>query len=47
MLSLSHLVSFSINLIDDRNKQIEFIGGEQKISNLSFKIDVFLGLIES
>ena len=44
MLSLSDLLRFSINLIGDKNQQIEFNSGEQKqiISILNFKIDVFL-----
>ena len=41
-LSLSNLRNFSINLIDDRNKQIELSSGEQKISILNFEMDVFL-----
>ena len=39
--SLNDFLSFSINLIDDSNKQIEFRNNEKKISILNFKIDVF------
>ena len=43
-LPLSDLLRFSINLIDNKNQQIEFNSGEQKqkISILNFKIGVFL-----
>ena len=41
-LSLNDLLNFSINLIDDDNKLIKFNSGEQKISILTFKIEVFL-----
>ena len=41
-LSLNDLLNFSINLIDDDNKSIKFNSGEQKISILNFKIEVFL-----
>ena len=40
--SLNDLLNFSINLIDDKNKQISFTSGENKITILNFKIDVFL-----
>ena len=40
--SLNDLLNFSINLIDDNNKTIEFNTGETKISILNFKIEVFL-----
>ena len=40
--SLNDLLSFSIYLRDDKNKEIEFNSGEQKISVLSFQTDVFL-----
>ena len=35
-------LSFSINLLDDNNKQITLAESEKKISILNFKIDVFL-----
>ena len=41
-LSLNHMLGFSINLIDDDNKPIEFNSGETKITILNFKIEVFL-----
>ena len=41
-LTLSDLLNFSINLIDDHNKQITFEENEKKISILNFKTDVFL-----
>ena len=34
--SLNDLLSFSINLIDDNNKQIEFGNNEKKVSVLNF-----------
>ena len=40
--SLNNLLDFSINLIDDNNKPLEFNSGETKISILNFKIEVFL-----
>ena len=40
--SLNDLTSFSIYLQDDKNKEIEFKSGEQKISILNFQIDVYL-----
>lgn len=39
--SCNDLLSFSINLIDNKNQQISFNSGDQKISILNFKIDVF------
>ena len=35
-------LSFSMYLLDDDNKEITFVDSEKKISNLNFKIDVFL-----
>ena len=46
-LTLNDLLDFSINLIDDKNKEIEFGSNEKKISILNFKTDVFLRWIES
>ena len=40
--SLNDLLNFSINLIGDNHKLIKFSSGEQKISILNFKIEVFL-----
>ena len=40
-LFLDDLLNFSINLIDDDNKSIKFNTGEQNISILNFKIEVF------
>ena len=40
--SLNDLLSFSIYLQDDKNKEIEFNYGGKKISILNFQIDVFL-----
>ena len=40
--SLNDLLDFSINLIDDSNKTIEFNSGEKKVSFSNFKIEVFL-----
>ena len=40
--SLNDLVSFSIYLIDDDNKELTFKTGEKKISILNFQNDVFL-----
>ena len=45
--SLNDLLSFSINSVGDGNKSIKFGSGEQKISILNFKIEVFLKLTES
>ena len=39
--SQNGLLSFSINLIDDSNKQIEFGNNDEKIGTLNFKTDVF------
>ena len=36
--SLNDLTSFSIYLQDDKNKEIEFKSGEQKIGILNFKL---------
>ena len=41
-LTLNNLLNFSINLIDDHNKQITFEENEKKVTILNFKIDVFL-----
>ena len=46
-LTLNDLLDFSINLIDDNNKEIEFASNEKKISILNFKTDVLLRWIES
>ena len=40
--SLNDLTSFSIYLQDGKNKEIEFISGERKISSLNFQVDVCL-----
>ena len=40
--SLHDLLNFSINLIGDDNKSIKFSSGEQKLTILNFKIEVFL-----
>ena len=45
--TLNNLLSFSIYLLDDNNKEINFVDGEKEISILNIKIDVFLRLIES
>ena len=45
--SLNDLLSFSINSVGEDNKSIKFSSGEQKISILNFKIEVFLKLTES
>ena len=39
--TLNDLLSFSIYLLDDYNKEITFVDGKNK-SILNFKIDVFL-----
>ena len=44
--SLNDLLSFSIYLQDDKNKEIEFNLGEKKISILNFQNDVFLRSVE-
>ena len=36
------LTSFTIVLLDDKNKKIEFKTGEKKVSILNFQIDVYL-----
>ena len=41
-LTLNDLLNFSINLIDDNNKETEFPSNVKKISSLDFKIDIFL-----
>ena len=41
-LTLNDLLNFSINLIDDHNKQIIFEENKKKVSILNFKTDVFL-----
>ena len=40
--SLNNLLSFSIYLQENKNKEIEFNSGEKKISILNFQTDVFL-----
>ena len=40
--SLNDLLSFSIYLIDDHNKELTFTSGKKKISILNLQIDVFL-----
>ena len=40
--SLNDLLNFSINLIDNNNKTIEFNTGETKIRIFNFKTEVFL-----
>ena len=40
-LSLNDLFSFSMYLVDDNNKPIEFTNDEIKISILNFKIYIF------
>ena len=40
--TLNDLLSFSINLLDDNNKQITFEDNEIKINVLNFKTDIFL-----
>ena len=41
------MLSFSINLVDDDNKPIEFNSRETKISILNFKMEVFLKSTET
>ena len=41
-LTLNNLLDFSINLIDDNNKEIEFPSKVKKNRILNFKTDVFL-----
>ena len=40
--TLNGLLNFSMNLVDDRNKQITFENNNKKISILNFKTDVHL-----
>ena len=40
--SLNDLLGFSINLIDDKNNQIEFGDNETKVTILNFEINVFI-----
>ena len=40
--TFSDLTSFTILLLDDQNKKIEFKTGEKKVSMLNFQIDVYL-----
>ena len=40
--TLNDLLSFSINLLDDNNKEITFEDNQKKISILNFKINVFV-----
>ena len=44
---LNDLLSFSINLINDHNKEITFEDNEKKISKMNFKIVVILRWIEN
>ena len=48
-LTLNNLLDFSINLIDDNNKEIEFASKVKIKKNriLNFKTDVFLRWIEN
>ena len=46
MKSLNDLLSFSIYLQDDENKEIEFNSGERKLSILNFQVEVFLKWVE-
>ena len=41
-VSLNDLLNFGINVIDEKNRSMKFISGEQKKSILKFKIEVFL-----
>ena len=41
-LTQNDFLNFSINSIDDHNKQITFEENEKKVRILNFKIDVFL-----
>ena len=45
--TLNDLLNFSINLIDNNNKQITFEDNEKKKRVLNFKFDVFLKQTES
>ena len=40
--SLNYVPSFSIYLQDDKNKEIEFNSGEQKVSIFNFQVDIYL-----
>ena len=40
--SINDLTSFSIYFQDDKNKEIEFNSGENKISILNFQVEVYL-----
>ena len=40
--SLNYVLSFSIYLQDDKNKEIEFNSGEQKVSIFNFQVDIYL-----
>ena len=40
-LTLNDLLNFSINVIDDNKKQVDFKDNETKLSILNFKTDVF------
>lgn len=42
MKSINDLLSFSIYLQDDENKEIEFNSRERKLSILNFQVEVFL-----
>ena len=44
--TLNDLLSFSIYLLDDNNKEINFVDSEKK-SILKFKKDIFLRWIEN
>ena len=44
--SLNDLVSFSIYLVDDDNKELDFTAAEKKISIVNFQIDAFLRRVE-
>ena len=45
--TLNDLQNFSLNLIDDQNKQIKFVENKKKVSILNFKSDVFPKWTES
>ena len=40
--SLNYVPSFNIYLQDDKNKEIEFNSGEQKVSIFNFQVDIYL-----
>ena len=46
MKSLNDLLSFSIYLQDNENKEIEFNSGERKLSILNFQVEVLLKWVE-